>query len=80
MSRIDLVSKNLLEKFFSQLSQKKSKLRKNYVKKSLSNVAKIARITKCNKIQDLEREKAKTGPEKVRKCRKNLKSDKDFSC
>ena len=49
MSRIDLVSKNFLANFFRNC--RKRNLRKNYVRKSLTNIAKIAKITNLTRIK-----------------------------
>ena len=66
-------------KFFSQFSQKK-KLRKNYVRKSLTNIAKIAKITNLTRIKT---QKKKKKPRRTPKCPQiSQKSQKykEFSC
>ena len=62
MSRIDLVSKNLLAIFFSQLSQKKI-IEKKLCQKITYKYRKNRKNNKFNKILDLEKEEAKKGPE-----------------
>ena len=47
-----------------KVPEKSSSGGKNNARKSLTNIAKIARIKYVNKIQDLGREKGKKGPEK----------------
>ena len=62
MSRIDLVSKNLLPNFFRNCRKRNNE--KKLCKKITYKCRKNRKNNKCNKIQDLEREKAKKGPEK----------------
>ena len=50
MSRIDLVNKNLLANVFRNC-RKRNNSEKNYVRKSLTNIAKIARITNLTRIK-----------------------------
>ena len=61
MSRIDLVSKNLLANYFRK-SNKDFPWLLLFQIKSITNIAKIE-SNKCNKIQGLEREEIKEGPE-----------------
>ena len=62
MSRIDLVSKNLLAIFFSQLSQKKI-IEKKLCEKITKKYRKNRKNNKSNKNQDLEKKEAKKDPE-----------------
>ena len=55
MSRIDLVSKNLLANFFSIVA--KEIIEKNYVRKSLANIAKIAKVTRIFLLAENTRDK-----------------------
>ena len=54
MSRIDLVSKNLLANCFRNC-RKRNNIEKNYVRKSLTNIAKIAKITNLTRIKTLKK-------------------------
>ena len=77
MSRIDLVSKNLLANVFRNCRK-----RNNWEKlcqKITNKYRKNRKNNKSNKNQDLEK-KSQEGPRNVRKYRKNRKSNKDFSC
>ena len=78
MSRIDLVSKNLLANVFRNC-RKRNNWEKNYVRKSLTNIAKIARITNLTRLKT-SKKRSQEGPWIVRKYRKNRKYNKDFSC
>ena len=49
MRRINIVSKNLLANVFAIVA--KEIIEKNYVRKSLTNVAKIARITNVTRFK-----------------------------
>ena len=62
MSRIDLVNKNWLANSFRNF-RKRNDSPENFVRQSLANITRVARITNLKKILDLEREKAKKGPE-----------------
>ena len=62
MSRIDLVSKNLVANFFSQLSQKKI-IEKKLCQKINYKYRKNRKNNKSNKNQDLEKKEAKKDPE-----------------
>ena len=62
MSRNDLVNKNWLANSFRNLC-KRNYSPENFVIQSLANITRVARITNLKKILDLEREKAKKGPE-----------------
>ena len=59
MSRIDLVNKNLPANLFSQFQQKKNDSQENFVRHSLANIARVARITNSR----LRMRKAKKGLE-----------------
>ena len=62
MSRNDLVNKNWLANSFRNFC-KRNDSPENFVRQSLGNITRVARITNLKKILDLEREKAKKGPE-----------------
>ena len=62
MSRNDLVNKNWLANSFRNFC-KRNDSPENFVIQSLANITRVARITNFKKILDLEREKAKKGPE-----------------
>ena len=62
MSRNDLVNKNWLANSFRNFC-KRNDSPENFVRQSLANITRVARITNLKKILDLEREKAKKGPE-----------------
>ena len=53
MFKIDLVSKNLLANFFAIVA--KEIIEKNCVRKSLTNIAKIAKITNLTRINGKEK-------------------------
>ena len=73
-----LLAKICQQTFFAIVA--KEIIEKNYVRKSLTNITKIARIyNRCNKNQDLKK-RSQERPRSVRKYRKNRKSNKDFSC
>ena len=76
MFRIDFVSKHLLANCFRNC-RKRKKLRKSYVRKSLTNIAKIAKITNPTRINTQKKKRNQEGPRNVRKYRK---SNKGFSC
>ena len=61
MSTIDLVSKNLLENYFRNCLNRNNWW-KNY-DKVIYKYCKNRKSNKCNKIQGLEREEIKEGPE-----------------
>ena len=61
MSRIDLVSKNLLANYFRNC-RNRDNCSKNY-DKLIYKYRKNRKSNKCNKIQGLEREEIKEGPE-----------------
>ena len=71
MSRNDLMNKNWLANSFRNF-RKRNDARKNFVRQSLANITRVARINSLKKILDLEREKAKKGPENPAK----LKAEK----
>ena len=78
MSRIDLVSKNLsadLLAFVFAIVAKEI-IEKNYVRKSLTHIAKKTNLTRIKTYNKRKQE----GLRNVRKYRKNRKSNKDFSC
>ena len=62
MSRNDLVNKNWLANSFRNF-RKRNDSPENFVRQSLANITRVARITNLKKILDLEREKVKKGPE-----------------
>ena len=62
MSRKDLANKNWLANSFRNF-RKRNDSPENFVRQSLANITRVARITNLKKILDLEREKAKKGPE-----------------
>ena len=61
MSRIDLVSKNLLANYFRNF-RNRDNCSKNY-DKPIYKYRKNRKSNKCNKIQGLVREEIKDGPE-----------------
>ena len=62
MSRDDLVNKDWLANSFRNFC-KRNDSPENFVRQSLANITRVARITNLKKILDLEREKVKKGPE-----------------
>ena len=62
MSRIDIVNKNWLANSFRNF-RKRNDSPENFVRQLLANITRVARITNLKKNLDLEREKAKKGPE-----------------
>ena len=62
MSRDDLVNKNWLANSFRNFC-KRNDSPENFVRQSLTNITRVARITNLKKILDLEREKVKKGLE-----------------
>ena len=58
----DLVNKNWLANSFRNF-RKRNDSPENFVRQSLANITRVARITNLKKILDLEREKVKKGPE-----------------
>ena len=78
MSRIDLVSKNLLANFFAIVA--KEIIEKKLCQKITYKYCKDRKNNKSNKNQDLEKKRSLEGARNVRKYRNNRKSNKDFSC
>ena len=68
MSRKDLVSKNWLANSFRNF-RKRNDSPENFVRQSLANITRVARINNLKKILDLERKKAKNGLENPPKLR-----------
>ena len=68
MSRNDLVNKNWLANSFRNFC-KRNDSPENFVRQSLANITRVARINNLKKILDLEREKAKNGLENPPKLR-----------
>ena len=66
MSRNDLVNKNWLANSFRNFRKRNDSL-ENFVRQSLANITRVARITK---FLDLEREKAKRDPKIPQKAQK----------
>ena len=62
MSRNDLLNKNWLANSFRNFC-KRNDSPENFVRQSLANITRVARITNLKKNLDLEREKVKKGPE-----------------
>ena len=73
MSRIDLVSKNLLASFFAIVA--KEIIENKFCQKITYKSRKNRKNNKSNKNQDLEKKEAKKGPEMSA----NNKDNKDFS-
>ena len=74
MSRIDLVSKNLLANFFAIVA--KEIIEKKLCQKITYKYCKDRKNYKSNKNQDLEKKRSLEGPRNVRKYRKNRKNNK----
>ena len=68
MSRKDLVNKNWLANSFRNF-RKRNDSPENFVRQSLANITRVARINNLKKILDLERKKAKNGLENPPKLR-----------
>ena len=61
MSRKDLVNKNWLANSFGNF-RKRDDSPENFVRQSLGNITRVARITNLKKILDLEKKTVKEGP------------------
>ena len=68
MFRKDLVNKNWLANSFRNF-RKRNDSPENFVRQSLANITRVARINNLKKILDLERKKAKNGLENPPKLR-----------
>ena len=68
MFRNDLVNKNWLANSFRNF-RKRNDSPENFVRQSLANITRVARINNLKKILDLERKKAKNGLENPPKLR-----------